>query len=180
MSDADKPALRQAKDNPWYCLATLHGEQAAAVDQYDSELRVKNRQAWNRWIARALTDERRTELVKDGFPEPELAPLSPEEKSAFCSAFAIRTGHDNELPPEPAQGADFSCTHFDREVAFDGFLFAQRLDFSSATFSGNADFGEATFSGYAVAGLRKFDLQNSSGMQARPRAKATGKRSIVF
>jgi hypothetical protein len=26
MSDTDKPALRPANDNPWYCLATLHGE----------------------------------------------------------------------------------------------------------------------------------------------------------
>jgi hypothetical protein len=27
MSGADKPELRQANDNPWYCLATMHGEQ---------------------------------------------------------------------------------------------------------------------------------------------------------
>ena len=35
MSDADKPELRPANKNPWYCLATLHGEQP--VDGWHSE-----------------------------------------------------------------------------------------------------------------------------------------------
>jgi hypothetical protein len=30
MSDAEKSEPRRAKDNPWYCLATLHGEQSTA------------------------------------------------------------------------------------------------------------------------------------------------------
>jgi Pentapeptide repeats (9 copies) len=145
MSDADKPELRQANDNPWYCLATLHGEQAAG--EHSDELAAKNRKAWNRWIAGALSEKQRTELVKNGFPEPELAPLSHEEKSAFYSAFAVRTGRENELPPEPAHDhADFSHTHFDRGVAFGGFLFARLPDFSSATFSNAALFFSATFS----------------------------------
>jgi hypothetical protein len=40
MSDAEseKPEVRRANDNPWYCLATLYGEQAAAA---------RNRMAWN-------------------------------------------------------------------------------------------------------------------------------------
>jgi Pentapeptide repeats (9 copies) len=139
---AEKPELRQANDNPWYCLATLYGEPAF---ERHTELDYKNRIAWNRWIAGALSDEERTGLVKDGFPVSELAPLSPEEKSAFNSAFAVRTGHVNELPPEPADDADFSHTHFDRLVCFSSFLFARRLDFSSVTFSDFADFRLATF-----------------------------------
>jgi hypothetical protein len=164
MSDADKPEGRQGNDNPWYCLATLHGEQAGRP--LNLELHAKNRRAWNRWIAGALSDEQRAELVKKGFPTQkgmELAPLSPEEKSAFFSAFAARTGRENGLPPEPAYGADFSHTHFDRKAVFDGFLFKALTpgsfgdaNFSAATFSSDASFRSATFSGIANFGPATF------------------------
>jgi Pentapeptide repeats (9 copies) len=159
-SDADKPAVRQANDNPWYCLATLYGELSDA--NLNTELRTKNRMAWNRWIAGALSDEQRAELVKKGFPEPELAPLSPDEKSAFYRAFASRTSRENGLPPEPADGVDFSRTHFDRKfVDFDGFLFVGGavtffVNFGAAAFSGRANFRGAAFFGYANFGLATF------------------------
>ena len=56
MSDAEKPALEPANDNPWYCLATLYGEQPEG--RLDEGLADKNRKAWNRWIATALSDEK--------------------------------------------------------------------------------------------------------------------------
>ncbi len=68
MSDAEKPKLRQANDNPWYCLATLHGEQAKGARVWE-DLAAKNRLAWNRWIAGALTDKQRADLVGKGIPE---------------------------------------------------------------------------------------------------------------
>jgi uncharacterized protein YjbI with pentapeptide repeats len=105
---------------------------------------VKNRLAWNRWIAAGLSDEGRASLVKNGFPEPELAPLSPEEERAFCRAFAVRTGRKKELPPEPAANPDFTFTQFDRNLEFQGFLLRD-ADFKSAVFSGGADFTSATF-----------------------------------
>jgi hypothetical protein len=145
MSDADKPALKPANDNPWYCLATMHGEQAA---EFDEELASKNRLAWNRWISTDLSDEERASLVKNGFPEPQLAPMSPEEKSAFCRAFADRIGRETDSPPEPTEKCDFTFTHFDRWVSFDGFLFRKHTDFGSATFSHIAELS-ATFCGRA-------------------------------
>jgi hypothetical protein len=144
MNDVEKSELRRANDNPWYCLATMHGEQA--MGDWDKELANNNRTAWNRWMAAALSDEQRTELVKNGFPELELTPLSPEEKSALCDAFSIRTRRENDTPPESAEHPDFAFTHFDRNAGFRGFLFEQRADFSSATFSQDADFSSATFS----------------------------------
>jgi uncharacterized protein YjbI with pentapeptide repeats len=141
MSDANKPALKAANDNPWYCLATMYDELPA---QERDVLVVKNRLAWNRWIATGLSDEGRASLVKNGFPEPELAPLSPEEERAFCRAFAVRTGRKEELPPEPAATPDFTFTQFDRNVEFQGFLLRD-ADFKSAVFSGGADFTSATF-----------------------------------
>jgi hypothetical protein len=147
MSDTDKSEtrIRRADDNLWFCLATLYGEEEAG-SPVNYELRDKNRSAWNRWIAGALGDLQRAELLAKGFPESELKPLSPDEKSAFYSAFAARIGG---LPPEPEHGVDFSHTHFNRKVVFDGFLFAPFLKARSARFSGDADFAEATFVGKA-------------------------------
>jgi uncharacterized protein YjbI with pentapeptide repeats len=147
MSDANKPALKAANDNPWYCLATLHGEQP--VDSLDDERASKNRLAWNRWIATALSDKERASLVRNGFPEPQLAPFSSEEKSAFHRAFAARTGRENELPPEPTETYDFTLSHFDRYVNFSRFLFWRQAKFDLAKFSDGAEFEAATFHGPA-------------------------------
>jgi uncharacterized protein YjbI with pentapeptide repeats len=142
MSDAEKPEFRQANDNPWYCLATLYGEQPtqAAVGDWDVELAAKNRWVWNRWMATHLSDVQRTGLVREGFAEASLVPLTPDEQTVLCSAFATRMGRENELPPNPAKGIDFTHTHFGRTPIFNGFLFASRADFSSATFLHNAHF----------------------------------------
>jgi hypothetical protein len=51
MDEETKPK-RKAKDNPWYQLATLHGEPAAL----DDEVAAKNRLTWNRWMARRISD----------------------------------------------------------------------------------------------------------------------------
>jgi hypothetical protein len=155
-NDADEPELRRANGNPWYCLATIHGEKPTDPEEWGAKLAAKNRLGWNRWIATALSDEKRAELVKNGFPELELAPFSPEEKSAFCSAFAARRGNENESPPEPAECPDFTSTLFDRPIRFGGFLFARGADFSFATFSDEADFTSATFAGHADFFLVKF------------------------
>ena len=79
MSDAEKPELRRANDNPWYCLATLvtgHDRQPTTQDliqinrivsMTDGDLSDKNCVAWNRWMAAALSQEQRTYLVSRGF-----------------------------------------------------------------------------------------------------------------
>jgi hypothetical protein len=148
MSDAEKPELRRANDNPWYCLATLYGEQLEPRKKHSNEdLATKNRTAWNRWMAGALSEEQRADIQKMGFPEEELLPFADAEKSAFCSAFASRIGRAEELPPSPSEIVDFAHTNFDRLVIFCGFLCVGIADFRSATFSGEADFSSATFFG---------------------------------
>jgi uncharacterized protein YjbI with pentapeptide repeats len=149
-----KRELREANDNPWYCLATLYGEQPARGGNTD--LAARNRAAWNRWFAEVLSDKQRANLVKKDFPETELAPLSAEEKNAFCTALASRTGRGEELPPDPTQSVNFARAHFERAVIFSGFLFVGKVDFSSATFAGYADFGSATFFEEADLSSAKF------------------------
>jgi len=116
MSDAEKMELRPANDNPWYCLATMYGEQLSQ-GKLDCDLAAKNRAAWNRWIAGPLGDEARADLVKNGLSESEIIPFTAAEKSAFFSAFAARAGREGELPPNPAGPIDFARTHFDSSVS---------------------------------------------------------------
>jgi uncharacterized protein YjbI with pentapeptide repeats len=125
MSDAEKPELRQANDNPWYCLATIYGEQPAGDE--DREVSLKNYAAWNRWIGGGLSDEERAKFAKD-----------------FAERTSLRL-------PELTKDPDFSRTQFDRRVIFDHFQFSRTTDFSSATFSGDASFRKAVFSRDASA-----------------------------
>ncbi len=76
MSEEEKAPLKPANENPWYCLATVYGEQE---EKGDENLAKQNRVAWNRWMAVALSQEQRAELLKRGFDELELSPLKAEE-----------------------------------------------------------------------------------------------------
>jgi hypothetical protein len=121
MNAAEKPTLRAANDNPWYCLATLHGEQP--IDGWDPDLAEKNREAWNRWSGDITEDER----------------------AGYVPAFTRRTMGKTSMMPERAEYPDFSRTHFERAVSFEGFHFHDYADFRSATFSAAADFSQTEF-----------------------------------
>jgi hypothetical protein len=54
-----KPDKRKPEDNPWYLLATLHGEALSA----DDEVHALNRTAWNRFMAAELTEDTRAFLL---------------------------------------------------------------------------------------------------------------------
>jgi hypothetical protein len=78
--DTEKTELKSANDNPWYCLATVHGEQP--IGQLDQEIAEKNRAFWERWINAGMDAEQRKELQIDftrritpgsfTLPEPQL------------------------------------------------------------------------------------------------------------
>jgi hypothetical protein len=144
MNDAANFQLKPANDNPWYCLATLYGEQPAQGHR-DYDLVVRNRTAWNRWMAVNLTEEERVVLMNSGFATRELAPLTSAEKAELSATFASRIGREKETAPEPEDTVDFTSTYFDRDVIFEGFLFVGIADFTFAAFSGEANFHSARF-----------------------------------
>jgi uncharacterized protein YjbI with pentapeptide repeats len=125
--DGTKPR-RKAKDNPWYRLATLHGEPSRASD----EIAGKNRATWNRWMASRLSDDVRASLLEEltPFPDDELRSIEATIGSSLS-----------------ADLIDFSDTDFEA-VVFAGFVIPE-ITFAGATFSGNAIFANATFSDLA-------------------------------
>ena len=54
MSNTKEISLRPANENPWYCLATLHGEQP--INRVDRDLADKNVIAWDRWTSGSVTE----------------------------------------------------------------------------------------------------------------------------
>jgi uncharacterized protein YjbI with pentapeptide repeats len=148
MIDTEEPERIPANENPWYCLATLYGEQVER-DSWplsDEDLAKQNRVAWNRWMAAALSDERRVGLIKKGFDASELIPLSEEERTEFVKAYAART---NLPAPDLKNTIDFDNVHFERPVSYMNFVFPCRASFDGIAFSKVANFTEAAFFGHA-------------------------------
>jgi hypothetical protein len=107
MDEETKPK-RKAKDNPWYRLATFHGEPAAP----DDEVAAKNRVTWNRWMAPRIPDDLRAALLEKGHTLKELEPL-PEDKfqkigsQLGISAEALIDFSDTEFEALFANGLNF-------------------------------------------------------------------------
>lgn len=119
MTDPARSSLKPANGNPWYCLATVHGEQGLGRDD---DLATKNVMAWNHWFS-DITGQQRDEIAQ---------------------AYAARRGKVG-LPPAPNETIDFSDTYFKQPVDFRRFLFVQRTDFVGAQFAGAVSFQDANF-----------------------------------
>jgi len=61
--------LKPANQNPWYVLATLHGELEGHADDHD--LAAKNRQVWNLWACAGMDDLTLATRAKAVGLEPE-------------------------------------------------------------------------------------------------------------
>jgi uncharacterized protein YjbI with pentapeptide repeats len=115
MKTDEKPRLKPANENPWYCLATLYGEHSG--EETDQVLLKKNRDGWSQW--------------RDG--------------QEIEAAFANRTRTTKLTLPERTQRVDFTLTHFEKPFIFEGYHSNQYVDFSSAKFSNRVDFTTAVF-----------------------------------
>ncbi len=142
--------LRPAAENPWYVLATLWGEQG---DGFDPDLHAKNRRAWNRWVAQALTPEAVQGLIDEGADPDDFTPLSAEEQAELQARAAARgqTLPDPGTPDTPAS-IDFRDTLFAWNFSADQFVWPGTARFAGATFR-----DWATFAGASFRDMARFD-----------------------
>lgn len=132
MADVAHEPRISAENNPWYLLATLHGEPSSV----DDELAIKNRVTWNRWIAAKIPDDVKASLLEAArYSADELTPLPEEERRDIQSKIG------NDVPNE----TDFSDLEFKKPFFAAGFFFPENTNFSGATFSEEANFDMATF-----------------------------------
>ena len=143
MDDSEKTELTPANDNPWYWLATVYGEQTS--ERIDEDFAKKNRIAWNRWVAAALSEEKRATLIEKYFAAAELTPFSDIEKKEHYDAVLERSGRESITLPEPSERVDLHSISFHNSCTFSGYLFPNNVDFLWATFSKRADFSSAVF-----------------------------------
>jgi uncharacterized protein YjbI with pentapeptide repeats len=165
----DTPKKLKAEDNPWFLLATLYGQPSPGK----AELKSRNRMAWNRYMANALSPERRAELVNSArCSKEEMAPFEAREIEV---AFSKRCKHattaaTTSIPDFEADSIDLSNIEFDglfdvegfffsKPVTFSGTIFSDDAIFERATFYGSADFKATTFSGSAkFESVRFFEI----------------------
>ncbi len=137
--------LAAANSNIWYVLATIYREQGG---DWDTDLEVKNQQAWNGWVYQNLSREKQGSFAEDfGFTHDEMTVLKNVDRKAIRKAFQLRL--PGIEPPKTTERCKFSKNYFSKPVSFKKYAFVKRACFHEATFSRKSDFREAVFSGYA-------------------------------
>ena len=145
---------KPASKNPWYVLATIHGEQTE--EGWNEEVAAKNRRIWNGWSCGHLPKAKRAELAKLAkLDEAALEAWSETERADVEKVFATGRGMGMTLP-DPEAAVDFKDTHFETPLSMSQFVFNQAAVFTSAIFDGYAWFDSATFSGEAWFGSASF------------------------
>ena len=173
LSDPDKPAhaiievledgdairndgvrLHAANKNPWYVLATIHGEaETAGLGRFDEQ----NRNTWNTWQSGMIGPEARRELTS-------LYRARSKDETAEIPDRARQINFSNTYFPNILQCNEFE---FRQTVLFVSSVFERSANFVSAQFSKNANFHSATFIGEANFNSANFKTSSTSGVSFR-------------
>ena len=168
----DKPKLKPANENPWYILATLHGEQPEGADflNYDRSLHAKNRRTWNKWAFAAFTNDQleflRNRVDKEGnptFSSEELTPNNGFDRAEFKKLWSQRIncfGGTNIEIPNPDTYKDFVNNCFNKYFNVEGLIFFGDGRFDYAVFEKGANFNDVVFFHSADFNSAKFLLQS--------------------
>ncbi len=176
MAETDLSDLKPARENPWYILMTLHGEQTG--DGVDGELAEKNVRLWNIWSCQLLSDAERAELREAGAAVPDADAWEThraEIEKRFADRIAEVDWNGREIPdlPDPKLWIDMSKTAFSNKVNLEKAVFGQRAFFNSVTFTQAAFFNSATFTQVAFFASATF-------MQAALFDSATFMQATLF
>ena len=154
----DPPKRIPANENPWYRLATVHGEQPVDGD-IDLELHDRNRATWNRRVGQVLTEDDRAALIKTGrFTEDDFSDPNDDDRNAVAARF------DGMSYPDLNSTIDWRDTDFPKNSCFFGFVFFSAIVAQRAAFQGDAFFREAAFKGYT--GFREAAFQGDADFHA--------------
>ena len=111
-------SLKPAAENPWYVLATIHGEQTGK--RCDRDVHRRNRRIWNGWSGGHLAASKLGHFVSSLRLDPaEFAPWTTEERILVESAFL----RQNLAIPESIAPVDLRNTNFSALTDFSRFTF---------------------------------------------------------
>lgn len=165
--NGDEPNSPDPNENPWYVLATIHGEQKKG--EFCKELHEKNKTAWNSFLFEIIPLDRRSELRKLlGVGEGALGGWASDKQS-------MREMYQKRLEgrefPSPDSEISMVGLQFDKPFIASGFLFPIPVkfmksefkcaaEFVGAVFERNVDFTGATFCDEAT--FNKANIQGAS------------------
>jgi uncharacterized protein YjbI with pentapeptide repeats len=181
--------LIPANRNPWYVLATLHGEQD---EEKINEARHKeNRAVWNAWSCQNLNDEERLEVAASlGISEEELAAwpsVRDDVAQLYKRVWRLRNGEAILCPPLPDinKSVVFQDVVFSSRFVMSGCVFTSKLSTNNvifkeihldlAVFIMHAQFYNAVFDGDALFKVARFkDSANFCGATFNGSARFSG------
>src|SRR5262249_52693886 len=147
--------LTPVNANPWYLLATLHGEPTGLLND---DLIEQNRVSWNRWMAAGINEGQREQLIASGrYSQGDLTIFDEHERAEVQKLFAVRAAGRSDLQlPSPRQEIYFDKSIFETRFNFEGYLFPTHLHargsrfemlhpFSDCDFFGLTDFSGSSF-----------------------------------
>jgi hypothetical protein len=128
MREKDNTKLKPAEENPWYVLATLHGENP------DEDRQKRNKSSWDKFFNHKLAgpplDGEVTQLFKSRLPDQSL--------------------------PNPEKGIDFSDTEFKEPLNMKIFEFPKYANFKNSKFNKGIYLTNAKFNSSANFSYAKF------------------------
>ncbi len=151
LSEEPDKKLGDPNKNPWYVLATIFGEQPVGAHSanFDRELAIKNRRAWNGWFCGNLSDVERLERAKLAkLNSEELAPLTEKELTEIQNLFIQRTitvRVGNLKLPTQTENFDFSGLNFSKFIDFSNMIFENNCVFDFSIFHSGANFSASNF-----------------------------------
>ncbi|KJZ19592.1 pentapeptide repeat-containing protein [Loktanella sp. S4079] len=130
---------------------TLHGEQEG--DEIDWELHEKNRKAWHRWAAGAVSDEQRSEFA--GLADITRLELSSipsradETHERYTQEMKRRNADTFQVPrmPRPTASIEMQNVNFDRLLCLSNFVIPKEMILSGSKFREQLHVGGAVFVG---------------------------------
>ena len=134
MADNTQSELIPGNDNPWYRLATTHGEKDSEHDSIilDERLAARNRATWNRYVNQRINDRQKANLIRLGFTADQIdTPLTIDDKTAIYRRFG-------------AMGQP----HLNKQIDFSGLIFSELLDMRDFIFPNQTNFKQCRFSKY--------------------------------
>lgn len=128
--------LKAAAENPWYVLATIHGEKAG--ETLDVSPARKNVQSWNSWATQYMPNQEIGKLSKRSGSPPEGAGEWHASRVEVTNRFRERfKGASGEIIlPDPRQDADLKEYVFTKATAFAGMIFPARRCLSEPNSTG--------------------------------------------
>lgn len=158
-TNKEELTLLFAEENPWYVLATIHGEVESSkpwsdLSQAEKDIVLRNRRAWNGFMCQSLTDDQRNEIKKIKTLSAELQGLTGNQEQKIREKFRKRFPDLDKNQAykmfnnmKTLEEIDLSAITVEKPIYMTRFIFGRRVLFYCSEFEEFVNFEESYFEG---------------------------------